>query len=48
MTQEESEVLILEQGEQTQETWSVSAADPGRHDGQILLLDHRGLGRKAD
>lgn len=47
MIQEVNEVLILEQDGQTQETWSVSAADPGHHDDQMLLLDHPGLGRMA-
>lgn len=48
MTQEGSEVLILEQGGQTQETRCVSAADPGHQYGQMLLLDHPGLGRMED
>lgn len=48
MTQEESEVLILEQGGQTHETWSVSAADPGHQGGPMQLLDHPSLRRMAD
>lgn len=43
MTQEENEVLILEQEGWAQVTWSVAGAEPGTQEGQRLLLDHPSL-----
>lgn len=47
MTQEENEVLILEQDGWSQVTWSVAGAEPGTQEGQRLLLDHPSLDMRA-